>query len=426
MPPVIPPTIDPYPEAPVRSLAVDQGAFDAVADAWAASLEPRRVQTEALADNVYDNAVDAAASAQAAETAQTHAETAETNAETAQGLAEQARDAAAASAASALNAPGTNATSDTEDTIALGSTIIDIEPGKAFSVGQRVVQASRANPANQQSGIITGHDPETGELTIAVDYINGSGTFDDWTVSLTGARGADGDRAVKVALSADHALVEGDQNDSLILTGSHTLALLPAATAGDGFMFWVRNDGTGVWTIDGDNAETINGLASIKVYGGEGFAIICDGTTWRTFGRPTKVLISTATVSTAVAAIDCETGFGDPEFRVMELVGEGFSGGTNGGVPQLSVKKSGSYTSLGTISTHAGATSTTANFTVTASHPNATQAYASNISIVATASTGTLDRDDVSDSTAAALQGLRISMSAGKIDAGTVRLYAYR
>lgn len=43
-------------------------------------------------------------------------------------------NAAAASALTAINAPGTNATSTTSDTIALGSTTITIQTGKALVV----------------------------------------------------------------------------------------------------------------------------------------------------------------------------------------------------------------------------------------------------------------------------------------------------
>lgn len=92
--------------------------------------------------------------------------------------------AAAASAASALNAPGTNATSVTSLTVGTGSKTLTIQTGKAYVVGQTLVIASTASPANQMTGIITAHNSVTGSLTIDASQSTGSGTFAAWTVSM--------------------------------------------------------------------------------------------------------------------------------------------------------------------------------------------------------------------------------------------------
>lgn len=94
-------------------------------------------------------------------------------------------NAAAASALTAINAPGTNATSTTSDTIALGSTTITIQTGKALVVGMFVLQASTALVSDYMIGQITAYDSGTGVLTHNVLKINGSGTYAAWTISLS-------------------------------------------------------------------------------------------------------------------------------------------------------------------------------------------------------------------------------------------------
>lgn len=92
--------------------------------------------------------------------------------------------AASDSAASALNAPGTNATSTTSLAIATGSKAFTIQTGKAYVVGQTLVAASAADPANFMAGQVTAHNSGTGALTILVTQTGGSGTKTDWVISM--------------------------------------------------------------------------------------------------------------------------------------------------------------------------------------------------------------------------------------------------
>ena len=114
------------------------------------------------------------AAASSAATATTQAGIATTQA----GIATTQAGNAATSAASALNAPGSSATSTT-------STLVTIQTGNAFSVGQTVVLASAADVANQMIGQITAHNSGTGSLTVNVNAIGGSGTLADWIISLS-------------------------------------------------------------------------------------------------------------------------------------------------------------------------------------------------------------------------------------------------
>lgn len=97
--------------------------------------------------------------------------------------------AAAASAASALGAPGTNATSTSSLTIGTGAISLTLaQTGKAYSVGQSVVIARTSAPSTTAMwGIITAFNSGTGAMTVQVPtgQTLGSGTFTDWTISLT-------------------------------------------------------------------------------------------------------------------------------------------------------------------------------------------------------------------------------------------------
>lgn len=125
--------------------------------------------------------------------------------------------AAATSAASAANAPGTSATSTTSNTIGTGSKSFTIQTGKAYVIGQFVLAARTAAPTNWMFGQITAYDTGTGALTINVTKTGGSGTFTDWTISLSGVAGADGAGSGTVTSVGGTGTVNG-----ITLTGTVT------------------------------------------------------------------------------------------------------------------------------------------------------------------------------------------------------------
>lgn len=99
--------------------------------------------------------------------------------------AKQHADAAATYASSAINAPGTSATSTTSNTVGTGSKTFTIQTGKQFSLGQFIIAARTANPANYMVGQIDQFDSSTGIIRLNVTVSGGSGTFSDWTLSLS-------------------------------------------------------------------------------------------------------------------------------------------------------------------------------------------------------------------------------------------------
>lgn len=91
--------------------------------------------------------------------------------------------AAAGSANSALNAPGTNASQTGGSvTIGTGSKTITIQSGKAYAIGQTLVAASAANPANFMAGQVTAYSGTS--LTLNVAQTGGSGSMTDLVISM--------------------------------------------------------------------------------------------------------------------------------------------------------------------------------------------------------------------------------------------------
>jgi hypothetical protein len=83
-----------------------------------------------------------------------------------------------------------NATSTTVVEIATGSKSFTIETGKAFVEGTMLLITSDADNANYMFGTVTAYSGTS--LTVDVEVIGGSGTLNDWVISMTGLRGLTG------------------------------------------------------------------------------------------------------------------------------------------------------------------------------------------------------------------------------------------
>lgn len=189
-------TIDALPTAPDPATMTRDEFSTAAAAFVLAQKDTFRPQLNTWAGQVNtvkgEMVVDAATATTQAGIATTQAGLATTNGAIQVGLATtqatnalNSANAAAASALTAINAPGTNATSTTSDTIALGSTTITIQTGKALVPGMFVLQASTALVSDYMIGQIAAYDSGTGVLTHNVLKINGSGTYSAWTISLS-------------------------------------------------------------------------------------------------------------------------------------------------------------------------------------------------------------------------------------------------
>jgi len=176
---------------------------------------------------------------------------------------------AARDAATAASAPGTNATSATSMAIGLGTKTFTLaQTGKLFG-RSTTITISAPTGDNWMSGPITAFNSATGEMTVNVTNISGSGTFAAWTVSLSGAAGLTGVvnelRAANIASAATVNL--GAATGNLVhITGTTTISAFTLAVGAersvifDGALTLINSSGlslpsdTNIVTAAGDRA----------------------------------------------------------------------------------------------------------------------------------------------------------------------------
>jgi hypothetical protein len=105
-----------------------------------------------------------------------------------------------------------------------------------------------------------------------------------------------------------------------LCTSTFTFGITDPAAFRAGWHIWVRNEGTGVITIDPAGAVQIDQLTTIKVYPGEAFMITkVSSTHLRTVGRGKTVHLSSQTASNSTS-LDFELGLDDTEFAYIEFI----------------------------------------------------------------------------------------------------------
>ena len=170
------------------------------------------------------------------------------------------------------------ATSTTSTLVGTGARTFTTQASKQFQVGMWVLVVRTSAPTTWMLGQVTSYSGTS--LSISVSAINGSGTYTDWSIGVSGPQGAAGSITdlLTSAKSSAYTAVAGDKGTILRCTGTWTLALTSAATLASGWWCWVVNDGTGVITVDPSAAQTVNGVATVAMYPGEMALLQCNGT----------------------------------------------------------------------------------------------------------------------------------------------------
>jgi len=171
-----------------------------------------------------------------------------------------------------------SATSTSSLTIGTGSKSLTIETGKGFTVGQPVLIASTAAPANYMNGQVTAYDAVNGAMTVNVTNIGGSGTVASWTVSVSAVVLATAPSLAQRTITSADTLVSSDQGKLINCSGTFTLSVTAAATLGNGWWCYVRDTGTGVITLDPSGSETVDGVTSGQVR--DTILLACNGTSF--------------------------------------------------------------------------------------------------------------------------------------------------
>jgi hypothetical protein len=136
------------------------------------------------------------------------------------------------------------------------------------------------------------------------------GGLRDYAVGLLGATGNPPEAlaalgalvAGHVAVAVTTSITAAHRGRVIDCTGTITINLLTAATAGNGFAFVLRNTGSGVVTIDPAGSETLDGAATVALPAGRVALILCTGTVWHSVVLPGTIgggITQTTTDTTA-------------------------------------------------------------------------------------------------------------------------------
>lgn len=210
----------------------------------------------------------------------------------------------------ALSSAGFYTTSTTSNAISVAGTNLTFttaDSGKAFTAGTPVRIASTSNPAtNYMDAIVTSYSGTT--LNVTVTDATGSGTIANWTISVAGGPSVTQATIVRSAKTTAYVVTPTD-NGALIdcTSGTFTVTLPVAATAGAGFNVRVINTGSGVITVDGDGSETINGDLAHTLLQFQYVHLYCTGSAWLIMADSRKKKIQAKTAGYEVVASDIGT-----------------------------------------------------------------------------------------------------------------------
>ncbi|MBP2230826.1 hypothetical protein J2847_004135 [Azospirillum agricola] len=89
-----------------------------------------------------------------------------------------------------------------------------------------------------------------------------------------------------VTKASAYTVTTADAGVLILASGTWTLALPAAASAGNGFSILLKNTSSGTITVDPAGSETVNGSATIAVPHGASAILVCDGAGWQAIGIP--------------------------------------------------------------------------------------------------------------------------------------------
>ncbi|MER2537632.1 MAG: hypothetical protein ABTQ26_00170, partial [Azonexus sp.] len=200
-------------------------------------------------------------------------------------------DSSASAASGSATAASTYAaalkgTSATPMTPATGTNTFTTQAGKQWGVGQAVMIVSAADSTHWMIGQVTSYS--TTSLQVSVSDANGATSKSDWSIYVSGLRGAQGATGAAgtasipySAKSANYTVATADKAKLIDCSSTFTLSFNAAATLGADWWCYVRNGGSGDITIDPSGAETIDGMTTFVCYPGEVRLIQCDGSALR-------------------------------------------------------------------------------------------------------------------------------------------------
>lgn len=299
------------PTAPTAPTAVpdfpelsDRTTYNARAFAWAEHMDNvYPAEMLALAENAYDNAVEANADAvaTAADRVQTGLDVVATAADrVATGLDVVATAADAANVMLMdkryLGAFASNPTLDNQGAaLQTGAVCYNTTLAKVLTWSGSAWVEGIASVTGVAS--VNG---ATGAVTVQPTLVSGTSIKTINSTSLLGA----GDIAISTAINtetrtANTALGVADKGKLIDLNAAFTQTFVAAATLGAGWYVYLRVIGTGDVTLDPNASELIDGVVSGLIKPGMSVLIVCDGTGFKAMrlGPPTVLEVKTSGTS---------------------------------------------------------------------------------------------------------------------------------
>lgn len=184
-----------------------------------------------------------------------------------------------------LNQASTTSESGDTLTISLGAKNLTVEAGKSFAVGMSVRIADTVTGTRWMNGDVTAYDPLTGNLSVNVSAIQGSGNANVWTISqsfggLT-AGSVDTDKlaglAVTTAKIADEAITADKVADNGIVTSKvadAAISLEKLATDVQKSLSLLTISGTGTFTRTSNRLTLANIVTTLGLEIGDVISVV--------------------------------------------------------------------------------------------------------------------------------------------------------
>jgi len=153
---------------------------------------------------------------------------------------------------------GYAAYSATNTTMAIGNLVFTCTPTNlAYTAASRVRLRSNSSPANYMEGNLNYYTSPT--MGVAVDYIYGSGTYNDWWISIIGTNGATGVTGASGANGSTGATGASGSNGSTGASGVDGATGMTGTSGADGGTG--ATGATGTSGVDGATGATGVGVA---------------------------------------------------------------------------------------------------------------------------------------------------------------------
>lgn len=175
------------------------------------------------------------------------------------------------------------ALSPTSLTVGFGEKTLFVQPSeRLLFIPSRYLSIQRvADPDTVMSGILVGYDRETGELTLDITELSGSGTWSDWEITIGGQRGPQGlqgepgvNGAPPLSIATDVTITaSSDGQTSFTIPGGYSTLLVLVAKDGVLLEKTAYTASNGTTVVLGSGSGVTSGTTKIRVISFSAFSV---------------------------------------------------------------------------------------------------------------------------------------------------------